>query len=196
MKLRVSQIAGGWRYGMTALVITAVIVIAVILSGWFDPRPIGKRHHSWETAVVNLPPESAEIVWLAGTLPAPPFTVQLTAVPRGDITDSGYGLVLGRRDDFLVVAVSPLGYAAVWRVADGVENELRPWQTWPRVGPAANELWLDVTADTIIIRLNQELYWQTARQIAPRQIGLYRANFSSEQWATVEFNEILLFANE
>jgi hypothetical protein len=76
-------------------------------------------------------------------LPAPPYTLQLSAATESAAV--AYGLVLGTPAAYLAVTVSPAGYAAVTRHTAGASEALLPWQPVAHVpvGQAENELRID-----------------------------------------------------
>ena len=111
----------------------------------------------------------------------------------------GYGLIIGDEKRSLVVAVSPLGYAAIWeRGARGDQTLVwLPWQTWPHVatGDASNEIWVDVEPqgdqDKVSVRINRELQWTGQAAARGDQVGLWAASFGDE--AGVEFQQLTQF---
>jgi hypothetical protein len=184
------------RYIGAALTVLTITSIVIILSGWLDPRPLGTLQNSWPPRAQIAPPLAEEIIWLAEPLPPPPFTLRATAATKDSGLDIGYGLALESDAGILTTAVSPLGYAAVQWQTTNAPVMLHPWQSWPHVRPLRNELWLDIAADHLTIRINRELYAQLALMAAPMRVGVYLVNFDSEQAAAVQFEQLLLFGNE
>ncbi len=187
-----------------AIVLAALVVLAVVLiaAGTFDPQPLGPLWRTDRPGRHELPGAGETFIPQAAPWPPeetpPKFSVRLTAVSDGEL-DSGYGLALGDGTNELFVAVSPLGYAAVWETQpDGAAEYSRPWQVWPHVRPGqeANELWLDVAQTprgaAITVRINRELFWQGEIDTLPRQVGLWGQSFGGP--VGVDFQTLEWFA--
>jgi len=183
-------------YGAGVLGFTTAALIFLIAGGHFDPRPLGPLQASWPTAQQISPPLTEQINWLQGELPAPPITLRLTASLAHGALDVGYGLILQTDRESLIIAVSPLGYAAVWQVIDNEVKAIQPWQTWPHIRPVDNELWLDVQDGELTIRFNRELYARLPLTAVPQQVGYYSINFEAGQDGVVRFGELQLFGHE
>ena len=181
------------------VVVVAIALVALIAAGAFDPRPLGPLAGSAQPGPLSLLGRSEMITsqlppWSAG--PAS-YSLRLTAAHAAGETDSGYGLTLGNKLDALVVAVSPLGYVAVWQTADGGEpHYLLPWQPWPhvRAGAAPNEIGLDVdnSGRHVTARVNRELLWQGEVALPPGGVALWLGSFGGP--VTVEFQTLDWFA--
>jgi len=183
-------------YGAGLLGLTTAALILLIAGGHFDPQPLGPLRDSWPAAQQISPPLTEQINWLDGELPAPPITLRLTASLDRGAVDVGYGLILLTGRESVIVAVSPLGYAAVWRVVDNEVAVIQPWQTWPHIRRIDNELWLDVQDEALTIRFNRELYARLPLTAVPRQVGYYLINFEAGQDAVIRFGELQLFGHE
>ncbi len=180
------------------------LTVILIVAGTWDPGPTGNLVASVAPGT-RTTSSTGVVEWLAdqSLSPVPPLTATLqleAAFTRGE-PDSGYGLVYGNANSALVVAASPLGYAAVWEQGASGEPDLFhvPWQPWPHVRAATtpNEIWLDVfpagSRTRIVVRVNREMLWQgsiPARDEA--QAGLWLG--SAENEATVDFRSLSLFA--
>jgi hypothetical protein len=123
----------------------------------------------------------------------------LTAANAGGDPDSGHALALGDEDRRLVVAVSPLGYAAIWEEASGADTVyLRPWETWPHVSmePQANEIWLDVEtsggASEVTAWVNREFLWRGRFNRLSPEAGLWLGSFGGP--TVVDFQQLEWFA--
>jgi hypothetical protein len=124
------------------------------------------------------------------------YSVRLTAAYAGGETDSGYGLAVGNNEAALVVAVSPLGEAAVWQTVAGEDEPryLLPWQPWPHVqqGIAPNEIWLDVAEDDdlmrVTARINRELLWEGEVERLYSGAALWLGSFGGP--VTVDFQTL------
>ena len=107
------------RIVAAAVVILAAITVVLIAAGAFDPQPLGSliqtdkldRQSLNETGERN---SAIPAPWFAEETPDS-FSVRLVAAYIDGELDSGYGLAVGDDSGRLVVALSPLGYAAIWR---------------------------------------------------------------------------------
>ena len=202
---------GRWlRWTAVLLLLAAVIAILLMAAGAFDPRPIGAEQRQRLLAAETIPAHSRRLVWLDQPLPGPPYTIRLTAAYQGGEPDIGYGLVLGTNQQHLAVALSPLGYVAIWQAmskqmplnSDGSQPSTftLPWQPWPHVrgGIEANELWLDVdrtgasTNDRVTVRVNREWLWSGEVEMLEGQVGLWIESFGEA--AVVDFQRLQLFS--
>jgi hypothetical protein len=166
------------------------LLVIVVASGWFDPKPLGALQ--WAVQPVAPPQVVTEstIIWLPRPLPPPPYTIRLTAAWQGGHPDSAYGLALGSENEYLLTAVTPTGY-----LLPPTPNPHSPFPIlpWPHINQleAANEIWLDVTADSVTIRINGELYGEERLAVPPGHIGLW--GMSWEETAVIDFRHIELF---
>lgn len=194
------------RLRLIAIGLFAVAAIAVILiaAGAFDPQPFGRlartdfpgAHIQTETGETSYP---LTVPWSPD---APPtrFSVRLTAAHEEGELDSGFGLALGDDVSRLVIALSPLGYVAIYEEGEnGEHTDLMPWQTWPHVrgGTAENELWLDIepSGDRVAVtaRVNREILWQGEMARYPTEIGLWQATYGRP--VNVEYRKLEWFAD-
>jgi hypothetical protein len=171
---------------------TAVIVM-LILSGVFDPKPVGERPLFPQIVA----PQAPRLTWLDEPIPAESYSVRLTAAQEAGNTgrgmDVGYGLALGSDEAHVAVVVSPLGYLSVWQT-DGQETAvILPWQTWPHVrrDVEPNEIWLDVENGRLTIRINREWLWAGEIEPLTGQIGVVTESFG--ETAVVDFQTIQIF---
>jgi hypothetical protein len=194
-----------WRWlSILAVILLLVIVsgIGLISAGVFDPKPLGSAKVEYPLNPVDIQGNSQELNWIENQISSAMFTVRLTALRlRGEV-DVAYGLAIGDKKDFLVIAVSPLGYYSIWRGSDVVgqtENNqvIESWQTWPhvRTDENDNEIWIDVQNDRITsIRINREILWQEPLPIQSRGIGLWVQSFGEP--AVIDFQKIELFSQQ
>ena len=176
-----------WRWTAVILFGSILLIVLLIGSGWLDPRPVGSLR--WQRA---LPPqmiaaEQDEVMWLEEVTTAD-YSVRVRAVHHSGERDIIYGLVLGSESDYLVAAVSPLGYVGLWQGS----HVLLPLQPWPHVhrGSEPNEIWVDVENGQVTVRLNREILWVGAVAVAGG-VGLM-----GESWgetAVIQFESIQLF---
>ena len=187
------------RAAVLILIFTALL-IALIAAGGFDPKPLGAQR--WEVAAQNVsaPAKSREIAWLEEAVPQTSKTLHLAAALSEGEADSGYGLALGDEEQYLAVAVSPLGYVALWetdfRSGTARDEYLLQWQPWPHVklGEDTNEIWLDVEGDRATVRVNREWLWEGSIRSAGQRVGLLVESFGDA--ADVDFGQLALFAGE
>lgn len=197
------------RAASIGLVAVAAGLIILIAAGLFDPKPFGPLVRIDQPVPLSLSgrgertfPQSAP--WTTGAQPDR-FSIRLTATHAAGEMDSGYGLALGDGARRLVVAVSPLGYVAVWEGGDGEIGRLGdweishvPWQTWPhaRQGGDANEIWLDVARvdgrAAITAWINRELLWQGEVDQSASEVGLWLGSFGGS--TTVDYRTLEWFA--
>ncbi len=182
-----------WLQWMLGLLLgTAVLVIILILSGVFDPKPVGAL--VWERPLMpqTIPAHTRQIIWLDAA-PDSAYSLRLTAAHQSGETDIAYGLALGSDDDFLTVTVSPLGYAAVEETQSSIINYHFPFQPWPHVHPDENEIGLDVVDGRITVHINREWLW-AGEASGDGQIGLLMESWG--ETAVVDFQTLTLFTNQ
>lgn len=176
---------------------TSVLII-LILTGVFDQKPFGPLLRGDQPGEFSLAGKGGDTFeqpapWPAGEAPDQ-FSVHLTAAHTDGELDSGFGLVLAGLTSRLTVAVSPLGYVAVWEEENGGEPfYLMAWQPWPhvRTGTAENEIWVDVDNSTgyamITAWIDRELLWQGKIRQTKEGAGLWIGSFggrtSVDFWA-------------
>jgi hypothetical protein len=185
-----------WRalgFAAIFLLLAAVLIIGLVSSSVLDPRPAGPLQE--ELAARTLPVARGEesLVWQRDlVLPAPPYTLQLSAATESAAV--AYGLVLGTPAAYLAVSVSPAGYAAVTRHTAGASEALLPWQPVAHVpvGQAENELRIDAKDRRITIWANREVLWEADLAAAAPQVALLARNDGEP--ATVSFRPLQLYA--
>ncbi|MCA9936652.1 MAG: hypothetical protein KC415_22105 [Anaerolineales bacterium] len=172
------------RWGVGVGLGTAVLLIILIASGLFDPKPVGPFQPAINLTL-TIPEEGRAVRWLDAPLPPGDFSVRLMVESegageqgcKGDIFTPApllpcppafptTGLLLGSAP--LWVGVSPLGYV---EIMDG-ETAVLPLQTWVHVRPSANEIWVDMRDETMTVRVNRELLWQGEVTLMGRQVGI------------------------
>jgi hypothetical protein len=187
-----------WRWlNWSAVLIFAgaVIMIALISAGVFDPKPIGRLQETLSLAQLDVARQTSRLEWLDRQAPAPDYTLRLSAALLDGEVDSAYGLALGDDARYLVAAFSPTGYVAVWQRKGDHRDKIVPWRTWPHVRPEfqANELWLDVEDGNLTgIRTNREILWQGEQPLGGQRIGLWAETFAGP--ASFDFQELEIFA--
>jgi hypothetical protein len=174
------------------LAATAVTLIILIAAGTFDPKPVGTLQ--WERPLTNqtIAAGSRKITWLETVTPDDGYSLRLSTVHQAGETDLLFGLVIGGEEDYLVTAVSPLGYAALWEQNSASSLQHSPFQIWPHVRGDKNEIWLDVVDGRVTIRINRELYWSGEVGVSQGKIGLWGESFGDT--AAVEFPQLQLFS--
>lgn len=192
-----------WRW-LSILAVMLLLVIAggiiLISSGVFDPKPLGTVKTEIPLKPSEIQSNSQELNWIERRLSFELGTIRLNASRLSGEADVAYGLAIGEENDYLVVAVSPLGYYSIWR-GSGVGGQaekievVKPWQTWPhiRLGDSDNEIWIDIQDDRITsIRINREILWQKPLPIRKRGIGLWVQSFGEP--AVIDFQKMELYS--
>lgn len=194
-----------WRWlSIIAVFLLFIIVggIGLISAGVFDPKPLGTTKVEFPLNTIQITPNDQELKWIEGQFQSEVFTVRLTASKLNGETDVAYGLALGNEDNFLIVAVSPLGYYSIWRGSNQTgrpeKNQVvEPWQTWPhvRLDDNPNEIWIDVQNEQITsIRINREILWQEPLPIQDGGIGLWSQSFGGP--ADIDFQKVEIFTQQ
>lgn len=188
------------RWGFVVLLAATAVTLFLILSGVFDPKPLGELVLERPLFPQIIAPQAPQLNWLEQPIPAGSYTIRLTvAQEESPGTDIGYGLVLGSDDAHVAVAVSPLGMLSVWQT-NGAETEIiLPWQTWPHVArnQEPNEIWLDVEDSgevangRLTIRINREFLWEGEIEPVSGRIGLLGESFG--ETAVVDFQTLQIF---
>ncbi len=195
----------GWfkRLRIFAIFLLFVGSVAAILvvSGVFDPQPVGMLQVVVEPVGQMTVDGTRRVKWLDVQVPDGDFSVRGTAVYQSGNPDSLYGLAIGTDENYLAVAVSPLGYVTVQQSTITQSSVLSPqsfvpFQTWPhiRTGTMLNEIWVDVVGDEVTVRINRELLWMGEVEGAGRQVGIVGESFG--ETAVFDFQEIRLFWEE
>ena len=185
------------RGGFVLLLGGTAVIILLILSGVFDPKPVGQLVVERPLFPQIVAPQAPRLTWLEQPIPAESYSVRLTAAQEAGSTghgmDVGYGLALGSDGAHVAVAVSPLGYLSLWQT-NGQETDLiLPWQTWPHVRRdlEPNEIWLDVENGRLTIRINREWLWEGEIEPLSGQIGVVAESLG--ETAVVDFQTIQIF---
>lgn len=158
----------------------AVMMISLISSGIFDPKPLGAPLATLPLESVALLAGWSQINWLETTAPMSDHTLRLGAALANGEVDSAYGLVIGSEQRSIVIAVSPVGYIAIWTNEDQRPETVLPWQTWPHVAQnqGVNEIWVDVEDDALTtVRINREILWQGALPVHGSRVGTWSASY-------------------
>lgn len=176
------------------VVVLMGLLTAAAASGSLDPRPAGPLRWQTVPGEMRVPAGGRELVWIdagpeAGREASERYSLRLTAVHQSGERDVGYGLVVGDADAYLAVAVSPLGYAAVWQTGSGLQPAAfhLPWQPWPHVQSERNEIWLERDGREVTVRVNRELLWAGGGSPGER-IGLLLESYG--ETAVVAFTEL------
>jgi hypothetical protein len=187
-----------WRaslYSLIGVVGITLVVLALILMGVTDPKPIG-------TLTIDAPLDQVDGSMLtlveANTQSLidtpyqidPPGTIELTASLQSGPAESGYGVWWGENADHVqgLVAVNGNGYLTIVQA----EQPIMEWQPWPHVRSAgdSNRLRVDIEAGQVVVRINDEFTASfEAESGDPLQIGLYAESFNTGG-AVVAFERI------
>ncbi len=178
------------------LLLAAVAGISFISMGLFDPPVVGAT----ETKVALdrvLTTDGEQVEWLEVAPSSDLFTVRLAAAYTQGERDSGYGLALGTADDYMTVAVSPVGYVTMFArngspIRLPASASILSWQPWPHVwvGEKSNEFWLEAKGEQLSVRLNRELLWQGTWAGRGRGVGLYLVTYN--QPVTITFQSLTI----
>lgn len=183
-----------WRaLGLAAvlLLLLSTGIIAFVSSGALDPLPAGPPLVTVNPGVAYIGGGEIRRDWLA-EMPAAGAAARLTAAYVEGEVDSGYGLTLGEESGYLVAAVAPTGYAAVWQQQGAEQTALFPWQPWPHVdstGP--NTIQAEAGAGTVTIRINGELLWQGSVEVSIDQAGIFLESFGAG--TAVDFHALAIY---
>ena len=187
------------------LLVFGVIGAIFVWSGIVDPKPIGELQVKISPVAKLLVDENRQIVWQDVSLPVDGFSVRETAVFQSGNADSFYGIAIGNVQNYLVVGVSPLGYAMIEQSTINSQQSTTnnaqisksqphlPFQTWPhvRTGSTANEIWVDVVGDRVTVRLNRELLWIGDVDGLDGRVGIWGESFG--ETAVIDFQQLQLF---
>lgn len=186
--------------------VTAVLLITVIASGLFDPKPMGEKLWTQTNLLQTVFAQEPQITWLPDELPSGNFTIRATVAHQSGEPDSAAGIVLGNECANVIIAIAPLGYATIQQTPAHTENcppitdyhlpiTEMPWQPWPHVhsGEEPNEIWIDVEEGQMQVRLNRELLWVGDAPIQPTQLGLYGESFG--ETTVYQFPHITLYTS-
>jgi hypothetical protein len=180
------------------LILAGVILVGLlVLSGLLDPRPQGAPVWQQARSELDLAELSEEIRFLTAYPIDSDIVLNLASRAASGELDIGYGLALSSDEDTIVIAVSPLGYAAIWEAGTAASpsgrNYLMPWQTWPHIlsGRQENEIQLWTSGNILAVRVNHELLWQGAIPGQYDRVNLYGISYGDE--AVIEARSIELF---
>lgn len=152
----------GLKWAALGLAVTAVTLLSLILSGVFDPKPMGQPVWTADPMQITIPANESKMVWLR-PLPSANFSVRLTAVHQSGSPDSAIGLILGSDQQNIRATISPLGYTAVIPSSGQATPGTPPQPAAPfphvRSGTDPNEIWVDVVKGRLTVRVNRELLW-------------------------------------
>lgn len=181
------------------LLVATVLAIGLIANGVFDPSPVGTLQWQLQDRQLAVAPQSRDIIWMEEAAPHSAITVRMTGALQSGEEDSGYGLVFGDEENYLAVAVSPLGYLAIWeselRSGKTEDSYLLQWQTWPHVRRAhdSNEIWVDIAGDRATVRINREWLWEGEIGSKSPRVGLLGESFVDS--ALFDFMSVELFGS-
>ena len=142
---------------------------------------------------MSVLPEQLVAEWLREEVPAGAFSLRLVAAGSASELFVGYGVAIGRPDNYLAVLVSPTGYVSM-TPAPGRDFR-NQWHTWPHIKQSNNEIQIDYRAENqLTIRINRELFWQGEWVLGGQQIGLVAQGFEGE--AVIDFQSLTLWGTE
>jgi hypothetical protein len=190
------------QFGGVVMGVTAVLLISLITSGMFDPKPVGELAQTWPPLTLTIPAQEEQITWLPELLPASNFSLHTTLTYQSGEPDGGAGIVLATDCANIIIVLSPLGYATIQQQPlPAVHCPLLtdfPWQPWPhvRTGTQANQIWANIEDGQMQVRINRELLWAGEMTFKPERIGIYGESWGTDAasaTAVYHFSQIQLF---
>lgn len=160
-----------------------LLLILLIASGVFDPKPVGSPQWTIQPGPLTLPTNERAVRWLDQSLPTSDFSLRLDTAHSSGELDVAYGVVI----DNIWVGVSPLGYVTIL----AGETAVLPLQPWPHVTAGGNEIWLDRRENQVTIRINRELLWTGEATYDNRQVGLWGQSWG--EMAVIHFPALTLY---
>jgi len=184
------------------LLLSTVLGIVLISAGVFDPKPLGSLQRTLELKSISVGPEVEDTHWLIDALGQDEASLRLSAAWKAGENDVGYGLCIGDDENYLVVGISPLGYATVQYRARRVSQEsglspIFPWQTWPHINSdqVQNEIWVDIQQGFVTtIRVNGEILFQDRVALPGEKVGLWIQSFG--RGVEIGFEDLRLYYPE
>ncbi|MCA9999014.1 MAG: hypothetical protein KDE56_24795 [Anaerolineales bacterium] len=185
------------------LLLTILLLVGFIASGWGDPQPLGELVQTVQPGTMTILARGDQVMWLETKPLGERFSVRLTAVFQTGQRDIGYGLLLGTPHTTTALQLSPLGdltlqQSPISNLHSPFSNPhspipILPWQPWPHVRSDHNEIWLDVDGDHWTVRVNRELLW--VGEVAERveRVGVVGEGFGGKETAVVTFPSLELF---
>jgi hypothetical protein len=108
--------------------------------------------------------------------PITDYTLEVAGSAVSGESVAAYGLVYDWQDDqhFSALFIDGNGYAEAYHQAGAYRQTLFEWQQWPHIlyGTDANRVRVDVRAQAVTLRINDELLAAGARAAARGQLGL------------------------
>ncbi|MFN2136843.1 MAG: hypothetical protein ACK2UK_12865 [Candidatus Promineifilaceae bacterium] len=183
-----------------AVLIVFLAVLFYIAGAMADPSPGGTLVAHQEFGLLPVAAGSTATLLMEDALVPTDGQILLTARYYEGELDSGYGLLLQGQIDSLAIAVSPLGYAAVWRQAGNEIPEpgayVLPWQTWPHVhhGEDSNQILLTFIGPRIEARINNELFWEGNFPTYSHRTGIIALSSGLE--TTIDFQALDIYEHK
>jgi len=187
-----------------ALLVLTIVVIGLISAGLFDPKPLGDLSSRTELdRQIEVAGEYLEPLF--SDLDFEEYSVRLSSASKSGSLDIGYGLRIGDSYIYVIVAVSPLGYATLMdqQSADGEfasrgagskqSEQLLPWQSWPHIkgGRESNEIWIDIKDSNLVsVRVNRELLWMGSIPLAAAEIDFWARSYGKEGVVVIDTIEL------
>jgi hypothetical protein len=184
------------------LLLSTVLGIGLISAGIFDPKPIGSLQRVMVLKPISLEPGAEEAFWQIEAIEQERASLRLRAAWRGGENDVGYGLSIGSKENYLVVGISPLGYATVQHRGTAISEEpgqalILPWQPWPhvRTDRLQNEIWVDIEHGFVTsVRINGEILLSGSFALPGEMVGMWLQSYG--QGVEVLFEDLRLYHPE
>ena len=148
-----------WRLALWTLgsmIVGGIILVILLALGTANPPRAGAI--LWETdSASNWPlverKETVNLFCAPTPLPAPPFTLEISAGNSGDAA-SAWGIWIGNRDTGYTILVSREGYMSV------SHDEILHWSEFMHINSDVNKIYVDVRSDfSATLRINDEIAW-------------------------------------
>ena len=138
------------------------LMVLLVMSGMFDPKPIGTLAETLQPGAVSGQR------WLT-TVPDT-FAARMMI----DSAEIESAILYGTPDEHIAIAIGTDGYLALWQASPAGVEYLYPWQTWVHVRSDSNEIWIDMQPEKWTIRVNREVFYEGEPLVAVsgRELGV------------------------
>lgn len=181
-----------WRVvnaAFVAVVVFSAALLAAVLAGVGDPRPVGRLVWEDEPGVYELEGAEATLMPVLSREFSPSGTLELIARQVGGPGEAAYGLWWGD----IRAMVSGSGYMGVW-IGD---DPIYPWQPFPHVrGPGGqNCIQIVIVDNHLLVRLNDEFVAEgDVDEMATAEVGVIVETFG-RGGAVVDFERVRIWEN-
>ena len=179
-----------------SLIGSIVLIVFLLSRGFFDPIAVDEPIWPKKFFLMRLPAQTEKLLWLPENLDQTPLSVRVIGNLESGDSDSAYGIVISQSDGEIMIMISPLGYISIWHESASINTDNKyfylPWQTWPHVhtGNSENEIYVRLAGDTISVRVNRELLWETNEIDQVDHIGIMGVSFGDDTTINFRLPEI------